>query len=207
MSNPIRVLLVDDHPIMREGLAAALASQEDIQVIAQASDGVEAVNLFAEHKPDVTVMDLRLPKLSGTEAIQAIRAKEPDALFVVLTTFDMEEEIHRVFKLGVQAYLLKGAPRQQLLEAIRTVHAGGRFIPGEIAARLAEQFPREELSGRERQVLKLLARGASTEEIATELSITTHTVRMHVKTILAKLGARDRAHAVAIAFRRGLTPL
>jgi two-component system, NarL family, response regulator len=203
----IRVMVVDDHPIVRDGLTATIDTQPDMQVVAQAGDGAEAVELWDHHRPDVTLMDLRLPSLSGTEAIQAIQGRDPTAPIIVLTTFDGDEDIHRAREAGARGYLLKGAPSSVIIDTIRKVRGGGRCFPPDVLSRLAERPPHSTLSDRELEVLRLIAHGASTEEVGERLAISTHTVRSHVRTVLGKLGARDRAQAISEAIRRGIVHL
>lgn len=203
----IRVLCVDDHPLMRVGIVAVLRHESDIDVAGEASTGREAIHLFQELQPDVTLMDLRLPDMSGIEALVAIRAKSPSARVIVLTTFEGDAEIRRAFDAGAQSYLLKTLPRKQILEAIRKVHAGKRQVPPEVAAQLAEHMGNESLSGREIQVLEKIAIGKKNGEIAVLLFISEETVKNHVKHILEKLGASDRTEAATIGFRRGIIRL
>ena len=203
----IRVLCVDDHPLMRVGIVTVIRYESDMDVAGEASTGREAIQLFQELQPDITLMDLRLPDMSGIEALIAIRAQSPCARVIVLTTFEGDAEIRRALDAGAQSYLLKSLPRKQILEAIRKVHAGKRQVPPEVAAQLAEHIGNESLSGREIQVLEKIAIGKKNGEIAALLFITEETVKNHVKHILEKLGASDRTEAVTIGFRRGIIRL
>jgi DNA-binding NarL/FixJ family response regulator len=203
----IRVLCVDDHPLMRVGIVAVIRHESDMDLAGEASTGREAIQLFQELRPDVTLMDLRLPDMSGIDALIAIRAQFPSARVIVLTTFEGDAEIRRALDAGAQSYLLKSLPRKQILEAIRKVHAGKRQVPPEVAAQLAEHIGNESLSGREIQVLEKIAIGKRNGEIAALLFITEETVKNHVKHILEKLGASDRTEAVTIGFRRGIIRL
>ena len=203
----IKILICDDHPIMRFGIAAIIQSHPNMTVAGQAGTAEEAIRLFWEHRPDITLMDLRLPDISGIEALIAIRAHSPSARVIVLTTFEGDAEIRRALEAGAQSYLLKSFPRKQILETIRKVHAGKRQVPPEVAAHLAEHIGNESLSGREIQVLEKIAIGKKNGEIATLLFITEETVKNHVKHILGKLGASDRTEAVTIGFRRGIIRL
>lgn len=200
----IRVLVVDDHPLLREGVKAVLEDHPDVEVVAEAANGREAVAAFAKYHPDVTLMDLQMPEMSGTDAIGEIKARFPDARIVVLTTYKGDVSALRALRAGAVGYLLKSQLRMELLEAIRTVHAGGRRIPGEIAADLAAHFGDDALSEREIQVLRSVALGNSNKRVAIELAITEETVKAHMKSILSKLNANDRTHAVTIALRRGI---
>jgi len=207
MSDVIRLLVVDDHAIVRDGLAAMMDQHEDITVAGEAADGAEAVERFRELRPDVTLMDLRMPGTDGVAAIVAIREENPDARIIVLTTYDGDEDIFRGLKAGAMGFLLKDAGRERLLEAIHAVHAGRSHVAPEAAARLAERMRTPEVTAREREVLGHLARGRSNGEIAAALSITEATVKTHVNSILTKLGVADRTQAVTTALRRGLVRL
>jgi two-component system, NarL family, response regulator len=200
----IRVGIVDDHPVVRDGLAAILGLQPDIKVVGEAATGREACALFDRQRPDVLLLDLKMPGMDGLEVVQTLCAAHPEARIVILTTYGGDEDIFRSLKAGAKGYLLKDAPRQQILEAIRTVHAGGRYLPAAIVSKVAEHALRPELTGREREVLQGMARGASNKEIGLALSISEGTVKTHVKAILAKLDAVSRTEAVTIATRRGI---
>jgi two-component system, NarL family, response regulator len=203
----IKVMVVDDHPLMRVGVAAIVNARPDMTVVAQTGTGEEAVDLYLRHKPDVTLMDLRLPGISGVDAILAIRAKDTNARFVVLTTYEGDEDIHRALEAGAQGYLIKGMPFQTLIEALLRVHKGGRFLPPPIARALASRMPDSELSAREQEVLHLLVDGKTNKEIANQLGITEATVKCHVSTILMRLNVSDRTQAVVTALQRGLVHL
>lgn len=203
----IRVLCVDDHPLMRVGIVAVIRFESDMDVAGEASTGREAIQLFQELQPDITLMDLRLPDMSGIDALIAIRAQSPSAHVIVLTTFEGDAEIQRALEAGAQGYLLKSLPRKQIVEIIRKVHAGKRQVPPEVAAHLAEHIGKESLSVREIQVLEKIALGKRNVEIATLLFISEETVKTHVKNILDKLGACDRTEAVTIGYRRGIIHL
>jgi DNA-binding NarL/FixJ family response regulator len=203
----IRVLSVDDHPLLREGIAAMVDSQPDMRLVAQAANGREAVQLYREHQPDVTLMDLRLPDMSGIDAIVAIRTEHPDARIVMLTTFEGDAEIQRALEAGARGYMLKSAPPRDLVEGIRQVHSGKKRIPPEVAAHLAEHFSDEGLTAREIEVLQHVAGGNRNRDIAERLFISEETVKVHIKHIMEKLGASDRTQAVAIALRRGIIQL
>ena len=207
MSTPdpeISVLIVDDHPLMRVGIAAIVNSRPGMNTIAQASTGEEAVSLYARHYPDITLMDLRLPRMSGVEAIRAIRQHHPKARFVVLTTYEGDEDIYQAIEAGAQGYIIKGMPYDSLITAIERVHAGGRFLVGPVKRALAARNPATDLSHRERQVLDLLAAGSSNRQIAESLRISEATVKCHVSNILMRLDAADRTQAVVAAIQRGL---
>lgn len=205
MSNDkIKVLIVDDHPLMRVGVASIVNTRPDMSVVAQTGTGEEAVSLFAQHRPDITLMDLRLPKMSGVDAILAIRSKFPAARFVVLTTYEGDEDIHRALEAGAKGYIIKGMPYQTLIDALLRVHAGGRFLPPPVARALASRMPDSDLSSREQEVLRHLVEGLSNKEIAALLGITEATVKCHVSTILMRLNVSDRTQAVVTALQRGL---
>lgn len=201
------ILISDDHAVVREGLAAMLSRRAEMQVVAEASNGTQAVALALQHKPDVLLMDLRMPQMGGVEAIRAIRAEWPEARVIVLTTYDGDEDIYRALQAGAKGYLLKDTPREELLEAIRAVHAGRKHIPPEVAAKLAERLTSETLTEREREVLQLIVAGQSNKEIGASLNITEGTVKVHVNGLLGKLGVSDRTQAVTEALRRGLVHL
>lgn len=206
MSN-IRLLIVDDHTVVREGLAALLDRRPDMSVVGQAENGRLAIEQFQRHQPDVVLMDLRMPEMGGVAAIEAILAESPAAKFVVLTTYDGDEDIYRAFQAGAKAYLLKDTPRAALLDTIRAVAAGHKRVPPEIATKLAERMFAPELTARELDVLRLIVGGRSNREIGLELSITEGTVKAHVNNLLGKLGVNDRTQAVTVALRRGLVHL
>ena len=203
----IQVLGVDDHPLLREGIAAVINSQPDMTLVAQATSGAEAIQRYREHRPDVTLMDLRLPDVSGIDAMIAIRAEFPDARVMMLTSFDGDVEIERALRAGARGYVLKSLPPRELAEAIRDVHAGRKRIPADVAAHLAEHMGEEGLTQRERDVLARVASGLRNRDIGEELTITEETVKVHMRNILGKLSARDRTEAVTIALRRGIIRL
>ena len=200
----IRILIADDHPFFVDGLAANVEAEPDMAVVARASDGREAVARAREHRPDVILMDLRMPTMNGVEAIREITAFEPSSRIIVLTTYDGDEDIYRALKAGAKAYLLKDVFREELLAAIRAVHSGRRHIPAQVASRLAERMGSDELTEREVEVLRLVASGKSNREIGDALLIAEGTVKAHVNNILNKLGANDRTHAAMLALQRGL---
>jgi DNA-binding NarL/FixJ family response regulator len=205
-TDPIRVLVADDHPIVCMGLAAMIGTQPDMKLVGQAANGFEAIELYRKHQPNVTLMDLRMPKCGGVEAIRAIRAFNPTAGFIVLTTYQGDEDIHRALTAGAQAYLLKGMPHAELLRAIRNVHAGKRYLPEAVTKSLAER-PSEELSARELEILRLMTKGLSNKQIASRLGITEGTVKWHVNIILSRLHVSDRTQAVVAALHRGIVDL
>ena len=205
--NIIRILVADDHPIVRDGLNAVINDQADMEVVAEASDGQKAIELALQHRPDVMLIDLRMPKVSGLEAIRKIQADWPEARFIILTTYDNEEDIYMALKAGAQSYLLKGVAREELLDTIRAVHAGNKRLPPRVAAKLAERITASELTERELEVLKLIAAGQSNKEIGRSLSITEGTVKAHINSILGKLEVNDRTQAVTKAIRRGIVDL
>src|SRR5215469_5459491 len=194
--NPIRIMAVDDHPLLRQGIAALVKTQPDMELIAEACDGEEAVAQFRAHQPDVTLMDLQMPNVNGTEAITRIRSEFPDAKILVLSTYSGDVQVLRAIKAGARGYLLKGQVRTELLDAIRTIQAGHKRIPPEIAAELAEHAADDALSSREIDVLRLIGEGNANKQIADKLCIGETTVKNHVSNILPKLGDNDRAHAV-----------
>jgi len=203
----IRILCVDDHPLMREGIAAIIRNEVDMVLIAEASNGREAITAYREHQPDIALMDLRLPDISGIDAVIAIRTEYPSAKIMMLTTFEGDAEIHRALEAGALGYMLKSMPRKQLVEMIRKVHAGRKHIPPEVAAHLVEHMGEESLSKREVEVLHKVAGGNRNSDIAELLFISEETVKGHVKHIMEKLGASDRTEAVAIGLRRGIIQL
>jgi len=203
----IRILTVDDHPLLREGIAVLIKSEADMKLVAEASNGEEAIEQFRLHRPDVTLMDIQMPNLNGTEAISRIRNEFPNARIIVLSTYSGDVQVLRAIKAGARGYILKGHVGRELLDAIRSVHAGHKRIPPEIAAELAEHAGDDALSGREMDVLRLIASGNSNKQIADKLSIGETTVKSHITNILSKLGANDRAHAVTIGLQRGIIDL
>jgi DNA-binding NarL/FixJ family response regulator len=203
LSERIKVLIVDDHPLMREGIAAVIQGEKDIVVVGEARDGKQAIDLFRAHLPDVTLMDLQMSGMNGIEAIKAIRLEFPNSHFIVLTTYQGDVQALRALKAGATGYLLKNMIWKDLPESIRAVHSGRRSIPTEIAAAIAEHVTDDALTDREVQVLRHVALGTANKSIAAELSVSEATIKAHMKSILAKLGANDRTHAVTIAMKRG----
>jgi DNA-binding NarL/FixJ family response regulator len=203
-SSRIRVLIVDDHPLLRDGIAAVVDGQPDMTVAGEAANGAEAIERYRALRPDVTLMDLQMPEMDGTHAIRVIRGEFPFARIVVLTTYDGDVEAQHALEAGASGYLLKSSPRTDLLDAIRVVHAGRRYIPPAIAVEIAEHRGEHELTDREREVLQRVAVGRSNKIAADELGISEETVKTHMKRILAKLSASDRTHAVTIATKRGI---
>lgn len=203
----LKILIVDDHPIMRYGVAAILQARSDMTVVAQTGTATGAIEMFRQHSPDIVLMDLRLPDQSGVDAIRAIRRFAPQAKFIVLTTYEGDEDIHQALEAGARGYLIKGMPHETLIDALRKVQAGGRFVPPPVARALASRLPDCQLSSREREVLSLLVRGKSNREIAEELAIKETTVKSHVSVILMRLNVTDRTQAVITALQRGLAHL
>jgi len=206
-SKPIRILLADDHPILRQGVQALAADEADMEFVAEASSGLEAIEEFRKHRPDVVLIDLQMPDMNGVDAMIAIRNEFPEARFIVLTTYAGDAQIMRALKAGARAYLLKSLLRRELVDTIRAVHAGQKRIPAELAAQLADHVADDFLTSRDIDVLKLIAAGNSNKIVADKLSITEETVKGHVKSILSKLGANDRTHAVTIGLKRGIIEL
>ena len=207
MPEPIRLLVVDDHPVVRGGLVALLGTVDDMKVVAEADDGREAFEQYSLHQPDVTLMDLRLRTVGGVDAIQLIRAKWPAARVIVLTTFDGDEDIYKAIQAGAKAYLLKGMSVEELISTIRSVHQGRTRIPAAIAEKLAERLAGPQLTNRELEVLQLIVRGRSNKEIGIDLSISEATVKTHINSLLAKLGVSDRTQASTAAIQRGIVHL
>jgi DNA-binding NarL/FixJ family response regulator len=203
-NKPIQVLVVDDHPLMRVGISAIINGRPGMETIAQAGTGEEAVALYEQYLPDVTLMDLRLPQMSGVDTIRAIRRKHGKARFVVLTTYEGDEDIHQALEAGAQGYIIKGMPYDSLIDALQRVHAGGRFLPLPVKRALASRTPDSDLSQRERQVLELMVTGNSNKKIGELLGITEATVKCHVSTILMRMNANDRTQAVVSALQRGI---
>ena len=203
----IRVMTVDDHPLLRDGISALINNQTDMEIVAEASTGREAIDLFRKHRPDITLMDLQMPEMSGIDAISAIHGEFPEAGIIMLTTHAGDVQVSRALKAGARAYLLKGLLRKELLETIRAVYAGHKRVSSEIAAEIAEHATDDALTPREVDVLRLVARGNANKAIGARLSLTEETVKSHMRSILAKLRANDRTHAVAIALKRGIIEL
>ena len=207
MSGPIRILVAEDHLVARVGVTAIVNMQPDMTVVAEAANGQQAVELYRKHLPDVALLDMRMPMMSGVEAATAIRSEFPNARMIALTTYGGDEDIRRALAAGVQAYLTKDVLHDELLKAIRAVHAGQNYLPAGVAAALAAQMPRPDLSAREVQVLELIVRGLANKQIAYSLNIAEHTVKNHVKNILSKLGVQDRTQAATAAIQRGIVHL
>jgi len=206
-SEVIRILCVDDHPLVRKGIASILANEPGMLLIADAGNGQDAIDLFRRHRPDVTLMDLRMPDVDGIAAAKAICDEFPDAKIIALTSYDGDQEIYRALEAGVRGYLLKEMVHTEVVRAIRVVHAGKRLMPAEVAERLSEYFPKAALTPREIEVLTYVARGLSNKEIAQRLGAASGTVKMHVQHILSKLTVTDRTHAVTVAIQRGIIKL
>lgn len=204
---PIRVLIVEDHHVVRQGLTALLSVVEGVEVVAEAADGVEAITQFRRHHPDITLIDLRLPRMGGVDVIARLRMESPQARFIVLTTYDGDEDIYRALEAGARAYLLKGMTCEELVATIRMVHAGKSHIPPAIAEKLAERMGTEDLTPRESDVLEQIVHGKSNKEIAAELEISEATVKTHINSLLGKLGVADRTQAATAAIQRGIVPL
>ena len=205
--HPIRVLIADDHPSMRMGLASLIDSQPGMKVIAEASDGEEAIEVYEDTKPDIALMDLRMPGMGGVEAILAIRKRFPEAKIIVVSTYDWDEDIHRAIQSGAASYLLKDMPIEEIAETVKMVHEGDASLPGTVAQRLEERAQREQLTERERDVLESLIKGRSNKEIASSLFISEETVKSHLKTLFHKLRVRDRTEAAIAAIRHGIVHL
>ena len=207
LDNRIRILVVDDHPVLRQGLAALLSNESDMRLVAEASNGLEAIEQFRRVRPDITLLDVQMPEMGGIEAIVSIRAEFPQARIIVLTTYPGDALAQRALLAGAQGYVLKGMLRKELLDTIRAVHRGQRKVSADVATQLAHHTADDVLSDREIQVLKLVATGNSNKRIANQLKITEETVKGHVRSVLAKLGVSDRTHAVTVALTRGIIQL
>jgi DNA-binding NarL/FixJ family response regulator len=205
--SPIRILLADDHPLLRDGVAGMIADQSDMELVGEASTGLEAINQFRKHRPDVTLLDLQMPELGGIDAIKIIREESPEARIIILTTYKGDAQVLSALRSGAQAYLLKSTLRRELLDTIRAVYKGQKRIPPDVAAQVAEHAADDALTFRELEVLRLIAAGRANKLIASDLGITEETVKGHVKSILSKLGASDRTHAVTIGLKRGIIEL
>jgi Response regulator containing a CheY-like receiver domain and an HTH DNA-binding domain len=205
--NPIRIVVADDHPIVREGLAAVLNAQDDMTVIGEAETGPQAVDLYRKLRPDILLLDLRLPEMDGVDVTIRVRKDFPRACVMILTTYSGDEHIFRALESGVRSYLMKTVPKRDLLEAIRVVHSGGRKIPAEVAARVADRYPFLELTPREKEVLILIIKGKSNKEIASALKVTESTVKYHISLIFTKLGVSARTEAATAALKRGIVTL
>lgn len=204
MAGRIRIMLVEDHQVVRQGLAALLSTTDDMEVVGSVGDGLEAIETFQTVQPDVTLIDLQLPKLGGADTIRRIRAEFPQARFIVLTTFDGDEDIYRALQAGARAYLLKGMPLEELLTTIHAVHSGKLHIPPAVAEKLAERVSGQQLTARELSVLERIVAGRANKEISADLSISEATVKTHINSMLGKLGVADRTHAATVAIQRGL---
>ncbi|MBE9030122.1 response regulator transcription factor [filamentous cyanobacterium LEGE 11480] len=206
-TDTIRILVVEDHGIVRQGIVAILQLQSNFHIVAEAKDGVEAIALYKQHQPDITLMDLRMPNLEGVEAITQIRAHHPEAQIIILTTYDTDEDIYRGLQAGARGYILKDADFEELLDAVHTVYSGKRYLPSNVALKLLERMDREELTEREQDVLNLMVLGTSTAALAEALQISEGTVKFHMNHIFQKLGVNDRTQAIITALRRGLVRL
>ena len=204
MADRIRIMLVEDHQVVRQGLVALLSTLDDLEIVGSVGDGLEAIGTFRKVEPDVTLIDLQLPKLGGADTIKRIRTEFPQARFIVLTTFDGDEDIYRALQAGARAYLLKGMPLDELVTTIHAVHSGKLHIPSEVAEKLAERLSGQELTPRELSVLERIVAGRANKEISADLSISEATVKTHINSMLGKLGVADRTHAATVAIQRGL---